>query len=341
MSNSIRTKELLSCYHCGTDGYDLYEGLEDLMFGVPGKWSIRKCPSCGLTWLKNQPVIEDVSKLYKSYYTHTTFELSDSALVRVINRGIPARHFGYNPKEPYSKIGACLLSGVGPFRELGAQAVMWQKAQEGGKILDLGCGAGGNLYKFQEMGWQVSGTEPDPKAVAAAKKLLKTDDIFEGFLEDAAFEENAFDALVSSHVLEHLFDPLVTLEECYRVMKPGAQLTFSTPNIESLASQQFKEYWRGLEIPRHFFLFTAKSLRELAIKAGFNNIRILTPTCVAAPLWRSSYILKTQKSLPGGVNPLDIGILMKVSGYLFWGWEFVKNRYGSSCGEELVLIAEK
>ncbi len=339
MADRIRTRELLSCYHCGADGYDLYEQLEDWMFGVPGNWAIRTCPDCGLAWLKNQPVVEDTPLLYENYFTHEAVE-PDGAFKRVVKVGVSARLYGYNPKQRYSRLAAFLASCIGPLREVAAHSVMWQKAQDGGKILDLGCGSGANLYHLQEMGWQVSGTEPDPEAVAAAKKLLKTDDIFQGFLEETAFKENSFDALISSHVLEHLFDPLATLKECHRVMKPGAQLTFATPNIESLGSQKFKEYWRGLEIPRHFFLFTEKSLREMAAKAGFNNIRILTPSCAAYSVWQGSYLLKTKKSLPGGI-PLNTSVLMRIRAILFWGWEFFKICLGSPCGEELILIAEK
>ncbi len=340
MSGSIRTHELLTCYHCGADGFDLYRQIEDLMFGVPGQWTLRRCPGCGLTWLKNQPIAEDVPRLYENYYTHEVVQLPDGALRRASKMGILKRDFGYSPKVPYSQLIAFFASRLGPLREMAARQIMWLHAHAGGKVLDLGCGAGANLYQLQQLGWQVSGTEPDPKAVLAAKKLLDTNEIFEGFLEDAAFAENSFDALISAHVLEHLPDPLATLKECYRVMKPGAQLCFATPNIDSLASQQFKEYWRGLEIPRHFFLFTEKSLREMAEKAGFRNIRILTPANVAWSVWQGSYLLQNQKSLPGGIAN-NTGILLKLRALVFWAWEFLKNHYGASCGEELVLLAEK
>ncbi len=340
MSSSIRTKELLCCYHCGTGGYDIYTQVEDLMFGVPGTWTVRQCPACGLTWLKNQPIAEDIARLYENYYTHEVIEPPDSALRRATKTGILERDFGYSPNVPYSRLIAFLTSRLGPLREMAARQIMWQKAQLDGKVLDLGCGAGANLNQLQQLGWQIAGTDPDPKAVAAAKKLLKTDDIFEGFIEEADFEENSFDALISAHVLEHLTDPLGTLEECFRVMKPGAKLCIATPNIESLASQQFKEYWRGLEVPRHFFLFTDKSLREIAVKAGFRNIKILTPSNIAWSVWQGSYLLKTQKNLPGGIAK-NTSALIKLRALLFWAWEFLKNRYDAPCGEELILIAEK
>ncbi len=339
MSGGIRTNELLNCYHCGSTGCDLYQGLEDLMFGVPGQWSFLQCPSCGLAWLKNQPIVEDIPKLYESYYTHASVE-PDNTFKKIVKIGIPVHDFAYNQALPHPRLLTAIAAKIGPLREIAAHSVMWQKAKTGGKLLDFGCGAGVDLFHLQQMGWQVFGTEPDPKAVEAARKLLNNDNVFEGFLEDAGFDENTFDALTSSHVLEHLFDPLTTLKECRRVMKPGAQLTFATPNIDSLASRHFKEYWRGLEIPRHLFLFSERSLREMAEKAGFRNIKILTPSCYAFYIWQGSYLLKTEHALPGGI-PRNTGLGIKLRALFFWGMEFLRNHFGSPCGEELILIAEK
>lgn len=342
MSGTIRTKELLDCYHCGADGHDIHDGLRDLMFDVPGQWAMRRCPDCGLTWLKNQPLVEDIPRLYESYHTHERVQASGYEFSRVVRLGIPARDFGYKPKQSYSYFGALIASWIGPVRERAAQTVMWLKAIDDGKLLDVGCGAGGQLYHLQEMGWRVSGTEPDPKAVTVARELLGTDYVYEGSLEDAGFNENTFDAVISNHVLEHLSDPLETLKECHRVMKPGAQITFATPHIESLGSHYFKEYWRGLEIPRHLFLFTTKSLEEMAQRAGFKNIRVLTPTWLAPFIWQASYILKTQNSLPGGVpSSSNSSKLISLQGLLFWAWEYLLNSMGQKCGEDLVLIAEK
>ncbi len=181
MSGTIRTKELLDCYHCGADGHDIHDGLRDLMFDVPGQWAMRRCPDCGLTWLKNQPLVEDIPRLYESYHTHERVQASGYEFSRVVTLGIPARDFGYKPKQSYSYFGALIASWIGPVRERAAQTVMWLKAIDDGKLLDVGCGAGGQLYYMREMGWQVSGTEPDPKAVTAARELLGTDYVYAGF----------------------------------------------------------------------------------------------------------------------------------------------------------------
>ena len=339
-TREIETRDILHCYHCGTDGTDIYPRLQDRMFDVPGEWTFRQCTHCGLLWLKNQPIEDDIAKLYESYYTHEAVQPNEGKIRTAVKMGIMSRDFGYQPEQPYSRLIAALSARIGPLREMAARTIMWQEAKKGGKVLDLGCGAGANLYQLQTMGWQVAGTEPDAKAVASAKRLLNTEEIFQGFLEQAAFDDDSFDALISAHVLEHLVDPLQTLKECRRVMKPGAKLTLATPNIDSLASKKFREFWRGLEIPRHFYLFSAKSLQEMAAKAGFREIQVITPSSVAPSIWQASYLLKHQSSLPGGI-PTNITASMQVRGLLFWMWEYLNTLMGKKCGEELILIAKK
>ena len=44
------------------------------------------------------------------------------------------------------------------------------------------------------------------------------------------FPSDKFDFLIINHVLEHLFDPIRALDECFRVIKPGGKLIFSVPD---------------------------------------------------------------------------------------------------------------
>jgi predicted SAM-dependent methyltransferase len=35
------------------------------------------------------------------------------------------------------------------------------------------------------------------------------------------FEDNSFDFILYSHVVEHLYSPVLSLDECFRILKPG------------------------------------------------------------------------------------------------------------------------
>ena len=60
----------------------------------------------------------------------------------------------------------------------------------------------------------------------------------------AKYPADAFDAVVMSNVLEHLPNPIETLQECRRVLKPGGRLISITPNSDSLGRKLFRE-WIG------------------------------------------------------------------------------------------------
>ena len=46
----------------------------------------------------------------------------------------------------------------------------------------------------------------------------------------SVFEENSQDFVIINHVLEHLFDPVFAIRECFRVLKRGGTLVASVPD---------------------------------------------------------------------------------------------------------------
>lgn len=62
-------------------------------------------------------------------------------------------------------------------------------------------------------------------------------------------------------VLEHLVEPAVTLQECYRVLRPGGLLAITTP-----------QYWHVHGHPSDYYRFTDAGLRHLCEHAGFTVV---------------------------------------------------------------------
>lgn len=106
--------------------------------------------------------------------------------------------------------------------------------------------------------------EFDSQAVNAASK--RNLDVREGTLTDAAFPDETFDAITSSHVIEHLHDPLAFLAESCRVLRTGGTLVAITPNAQAWTHEKHRSDWLNLDSPRHLVLFTTTSLQNLANK---------------------------------------------------------------------------
>ena len=339
-NEGIRAEDARSCLLCGGEGSLLHDGLRDRLFDAPGVWSLMQCPKCKLVWLNPQPIPEDITKLYAQYFTH--YKLKEekrplNGLRKSVTASVLKSNLGYNVDSP-NRILVSMLSRIGPLREIAESNVMWLKASENGRLLDIGCGNGSFLTKMRQLGWSVVGVEPDEKAVSIAREKLGLE-IFQGSLEEAEFPEGYFDAITMNHVIEHVLDPIGLLKECHRVLRPGGELIVVTPNIRSLGQHIFRENWRGYEVPRHLFLFVPEALRICAERSGLVVKELKTSASLARWMWITSRLIKRDDKLPGG-SPEMQDLLLRLEGLTFQAIEYGLGGRRVT-GEELALIATK
>ena len=101
----------------------------------------------------------------------------------------------------------------------------------GKMILDVGCGDGVLSYLLAKEKAIVSGIDNQEIAIRFAKKKTSGTniDFRVGSAYELPWDENSFDAVVSSDVIEHLQDTKRYLEEIKRVSKVDAVVVISTP----------------------------------------------------------------------------------------------------------------
>ena len=326
--SAIRTNDRPFCYLCGNRGEYIYERLQDRLFSVPGEWCFRKCPvdSCSLVWLDPSPLAEDTGQLYLNYYTHQSGCL-DSESNGINKQAREPLHL------PYSLVKRVLLIRRGRKR----LKEMFLSGVKAGRLLEIGCGDGRRLLRLQKKGWLVEGQEVDKKAISNA---LSGSDlrIHEGELRELALGECTFDAVVLNHVIEHLLDPIEVLRECHRILKPGGRIVMVTPNMESLGHRHFGSSWRGLEPPRHFYIYNQRNLREVALAAGFDDTNSWTTAAKAETFYMGS--ISIQKGNPDVLEetqPFDI----EFKAMLFQIKAALMRIFQPDSGEECVLVGYK
>ena len=118
----------------------------------------------------------------------------------------------------------------------------------GQKVLDVGCGEGTLSILMAQKGARVTGLDISDPNIASASKRGKELALPVRFVVSDAdqlpFSDNAFDIVVSSHVLEHLPDPDKGLEELHRVTKDYAIIAMpSCLNPSSWALLGGANYW--------------------------------------------------------------------------------------------------
>lgn len=280
--DQIRTRQNPDCHVCGAKGELLYQQLQDRLFGALGEWDLKKCPNpqCGLVWLDPMPIEEDIGKAYRIYYTHQDNSLPPSTLLRRAYRRVKAGYlagkYGYqieNTSKLIQLLGWILYLHPGRRASLDA-SVFYLTAQHGGRLLEVGCGSGVTLKGMQVLGWDVEGVDFDINSVRNARSKGLT--VRHGDLVGQQYQNNTFDVIVMSHVIEHVPDPLRLLHECYRILKQGGQLVVLTPNVNSIGHRIYGANWRGLEPPRHLHLFNVSSLTNLALRSKFNDVSCQT-----------------------------------------------------------------
>ncbi|KJS45587.1 MAG: methylase [Roseovarius sp. BRH_c41] len=112
-------------------------------------------------------------------------------------------------------------------------------------VLDIGCGHGALARNLVRAGYNVTGIDPAPEAVAAAR-LSVPEARFEACGAEALpFAAASFQACVFLNSLHHVPVPLMpdALREALRVLRPGGEVII----VEPLAEGAFFEVMRPVE----------------------------------------------------------------------------------------------
>jgi SAM-dependent methyltransferase len=149
-------------------------------------------------------------------------------------------------------------------------------------ILDAGCGTGGNLGRYGRIG-RAEGVEPFEQAVELCRQR-GYDSVTQAGLEDLPFEDDRFDLVGSTDVLEHIAAEQEALRELLRVTKPGGALVLTVPAYMWMWTEEDDNL-------HHQRRYTKRRLREAVRRAGWEplfatyfNTLLLPPIALARKL---------------------------------------------------------
>jgi len=249
--------------------------LDMLMHNDIDKWTLNICNECTVAYLSPRPNQQSVHKAYVDYYTHgdensTIKEGKVSVIISYLKKIIYKVKYKRESSIKDFFIYLLLLINYPIYLFLDAK-IRHIGSLKGNKnrLLDLGCGNGEFLVFAKDLGWDVMGLDVDKGAVNSA--LSKGVNVQLGGMESLN-KEDMFDMITLNHVIEHVYNPVELIQMCYIHLNPGGKLWLETPNVNSIGLNVYKEYWRGLEPPRHLILYNARVLSILLSDAGFLNI---------------------------------------------------------------------
>jgi len=168
--------------------------------------------------------------------------------------------------------------------------------QPPGRLLDIGSGNGRLLYLAQQAGWEVMGLELSASMAEFVGNELGIEVLVANFLEPTPELERVgvFDVVVLRHVLEHLPDPLLTMEKISALLKPAGYLLLEMPNIEAMTKKWsrfvvgtglYKRKFSADFMAGHCNEYSRRSMNFLAAKTGFRVVRWETYSMKPLPNW--------------------------------------------------------
>ena len=207
-------------------------------------FSYVKCGTCGLVQMNPQPSAVHVERRYRDYFgnDYLSYELKNEAV--------------------FFELQKLALHDAGFFHHE-------KKLMDQGDapcVLDVGCATGAMLAFLKERGWQTAGVEISPSAEYA--RTSRGLDVRSVRLEECHFQGDFFDMVLASHLIEHLNNPKAFICEAWRLLRPGAHLMLTTPNINGLQARLFGSRWRSA-IFDHLYLFSVRTLGKMLKETGF------------------------------------------------------------------------
>jgi len=150
-------------------------------------------------------------------------------------------------------------------------------------VLDVGCGAGFMIDELKVFFPEVVGIEPSVRLAQYAKRKYKIK-IFNDYLTKNLVNKinQKFDAVLASHVIEHVTNAKEFLELLGKLLKKNGILYIETPNYSSWLRKTEGRNYTFLTPPEHLFIYSKKSLhkiiKDLSWQAKIQNVKTYSDT---------------------------------------------------------------
>ena len=144
-------------------------------------------------------------------------------------------------------------------------------------ILDVGAGGGFFVGVAHKAGMKAFGIEPNTRLVKYCQNKglsVTTGNVSEAFNLPLEFPK-AYDFVVLSAVLEHLPDPVLALNNCLTVLRPGGEILVSQACYDGLLPRLAPWLWYGWQPREHFWHFTLPNLIKLAEQCDLKDVSIV------------------------------------------------------------------
>lgn len=196
-----------------------------------------------------------------------------------------------------------------------------------GEILDIGCGAGGNLKMLSEFG-DVTGIEKDQELIKNAKSIGFR--VLEGHLpNNIPSLNNKLSLITIFDVLEHIEDDNESIKTIFSILEKDGHLLLTVPAFKFLWSKHDEDNM-------HFRRYTLPKILDLLSANGFKIVYSSYLFFLLSPaVFFIRKILKREKISP--INPYLNKLLILICAIEAFFLNFTRLPFGTS----IIVLAKK
>lgn len=164
------------------------------------------------------------------------------------------------------------------FQQTNSQIIKLFNPNPNSSLLDVGCGSGILIQKLLALkrNMQLYGLDITPRMVEVAKRKFRNDPNVEITLGSAIkmpYEDNSFDFVTCASSFHHHPDPLLSVKEMVRVLKPGGKLLILDMCIEGFLRKLLFKIENIYHNEGKVFRLSNKEMYDLYKKVGLTQIK--------------------------------------------------------------------
>lgn len=185
--------------------------------------------------------------------------------------------------------------------------------QAGERILDIGCGTGGNLQFFCEKRCSLTGVEfSREKLEIARQKYGDRVELISGWAEDVPFSDNEFDIVTIINFLEFADNPQRVIEEAIRVCRDRVFIGFLNKSSFAGTRQRLKEIF-GFPLSQKIRFFSLAEIRNM-VKSSVGDTVIKWGSVIYFPGIIYDFFEELEEMFPLRKNPFGafVGLTFSV-----------------------------
>ncbi len=164
------------------------------------------------------------------------------------------------------------------FQQTNSHIVKLLNPKPDSSLLDVGCGSGILIQKLLSLNRDIKlfGLDITPKMVEVAKKKFTNNSnikIIQGSAIKMPYEDNSFNFVTCASSFHHHPDPLLSVKEMIRVLKPGGKLLILDMCIEGFLRKLLFKVENVYHNEGKVFRLSNKEMYDLYKKVGLTQIK--------------------------------------------------------------------